>query len=764
MHLCSRPHPLHHRSLPDPRLEGGGILAAAGTGGGLAAFLWWEGRAKNPVFAVRAFAGNRVFTYSNIAALINYAATFAIGFLLSFYLQGVRGFTPDAAGILLVTQPVVMTIVVIFSGRLSDRLNHGFPPPSAWPWSQGALAGFALLGPETPLIIVAALLVIVGFGFGIFSSPNMNSIISALPDHAAGVASATAATMRVIGQMLSMAIAMMVFSIVIGGGGDRPGSHQRTPACGPGLFCHLCLPLWGGYLVLCRTGQSAGRLVPGGTTPPNIHSSASPKQTYTGEFHGYRHTPPAFRTHPRRDSFRRLPRLLCHPPFISSGVQIALPFIAAAFGVPPATLLGWVPTAFLLPPYAMFLLPFGKTADMLGRRPYFLVGIAVMGTGLICAGLAPSFGILMAGMAIAGFGSAMTFATALPLLTTNYPPLRERGKIIGINTAVVYVSLAAGPFFGGILTGFLGWRALFLATAPPVILTALVVGYSVIPKDTSSAPKRLFDYPGTVIYGISLILIIGGASRLPALWAAVLTLSGICGLVGFFFWETRADEPIFPVRLLRGNRAFTFSNIAALINYASTYAVTFLLSLYLQYVRLLSPPQAAGTILLAQPILMAVAAPVAGRLSDRIEPPRILATTGMGIVTACLFLLSFIGTETPVSLIMAVLMLLGLGYGIFSPPNMNSIMSSVGNAQAGVASATAATMRVLGQNLSMAVAMMAFSMVIGTVVITPPDITTELLTATKYAFTAFGTLCAAGVWFSAVRGGNLRPRPAEETT
>ncbi|GAB7015084.1 MFS transporter [Methanogenium cariaci] len=443
-------------------------------------------------------------------------------------------------------------------------------------------------------------------------------------------------------------------------------------------------------------------------------------------------------------------------PFISSGVQIALPFIAAAFGV-PATLLGWVPTAFLLP-YAMFLLPFGKTADMLGRRPYFLVGIAVMGTGLICAGLAPSFGILMAGMAIAGFGSAMTFATALPLLTTNYP-LRERGKIIGINTAVVYVSLAAGPFFGGILTGFLGWRALFLATAP-VILTALVVGYSVIPKDTSSAPKRLFDYPGTVIYGISLILIIGGASRLPALWAAVLTLSGICGLVGFFFWETRADEPIFPVRLLRGNRAFTFSNIAALINYASTYAVTFLLSLYLQYVRLLSP-QAAGTILLAQPILMAVAAPVAGRLSDRIEP-RILATTGMGIVTACLFLLSFIGTETPVSLIMAVLMLLGLGYGIFSPPNMNSIMSSVGNAQAGVASATAATMRVLGQNLSMAVAMMAFSMVIGTVVITP-DITTELLTATKYAFTAFGTLCAAGVWFSAVRG-NLRPRPAEETT
>ncbi|MDE4908329.1 MFS transporter [Methanogenium marinum] len=442
-------------------------------------------------------------------------------------------------------------------------------------------------------------------------------------------------------------------------------------------------------------------------------------------------------------------------PFISSGVQIALPLIAAAFGV-PATLLGWVPTAFLLP-YAMFLLPFGKTADMLGRRRYFLTGIAIMGTGLIIAGLAPSFGFLLAGMAVAGFGSAMTFATALPLLTTNYP-LRERGKIIGINTAIVYVSLAAGPFLGGIITGFLGWRALFLVTAP-AILAALAVGYWVIPKDKTTAPKRAFDYPGTVIYSISLIFLIWGASHLPALWAAGIAFTGACGLMGFFFWEKQAEEPIFPVRLLRGNRAFTYSNIAALINYSSTYAVTFLLSLYLQYIRALTP-QAAGTILLAQPVLMAVTAPLAGRISDRTEP-RILATVGMTIVTVCLFLLSFIGGDTPFYLIFAVLMVLGLGYGIFSPPNMNSIMSSVGNAQAGIASATAATMRVLGQNLSMAIAMMTFSIVIGTVVITP-NVTGELLTATHYAFVAFGFLCAAGVWFSAVRG-NIRENPAEQT-
>ncbi len=486
--------------------------------------------------------------------------------------------------------------------------------------------------------------------------------------------------------------------------------------------------------------------------PPNIHSPAAPKQVYTGVTMDTA-TPPL-----PRHTLTAILFAVClasfATPFISSGVQIALPLIAEAFGV-TATSLGWVPTAFLLP-YAMFLLPFGKTADTLGRRRYFLMGIAIMGTGLICAGLAPSFGLLMAGMGIAGFGSAMTFATALPLLTTNYP-LSERGKIIGINTAVVYVSLAAGPFLGGMITGFLGWRALFLVTAP-AILSALVVAYWVIPKDRNVAQKGRFDYPGTIIYSLSLILLITGASRLPALWAAAVVITGACGLLGFFFWETRTDEPIFPIRLLRGNRVFTYSNIAALINYSSTYAVTFLLSLYLQYIRVLTP-QAAGTILLAQPVIMAVTAPIAGRLSDRTEP-RILATTGMVIVTVCLFLLSFIREDTPFYLIVGVLMMLGLGYGIFSPPNMNSIMSSVDNAQAGIASATAATMRVLGQNLSMAVAMMSFSIVIGTIVITP-GVTGELLTATHYAFATFGILCAAGVWFSAGRG-NIRESPAEE--
>jgi len=434
-------------------------------------------------------------------------------------------------------------------------------------------------------------------------------------------------------------------------------------------------------------------------------------------------------------------------PYISSGVQIALPVIAAEYGI-SATLIGWVPTAFLIP-YAIFLLPFGKIADTWGRRRIFLGGTTTMAAGIAIAGLAPDFWFILAGMAVAGFGSAMTFATSVPLLTTNYP-LRERGKVIGINTAVVYIGLSSGPFIGGILTDAFGWRALYLV-AVPAALAALAAGVLFVPRDAGlKQDQRLrFDAAGTAVYAAGLLLLILGASRLPEFWAVVLVIAGTAGIAGFLMWEGRVANPIFPVRTFVGNRPFTYSNIAALINYSSTYAITFLLSMYLYYIQGFSTA-AAGTVLVAQPVMMAVMTPIAGRLSDRIEP-RLLATAGMAIVAAGLFALAFVGWDTPVAAIVGVLLFLGFGYGVFSSPNMNSIMSSVADSRAGIASATAGTMRVLGQIASMAIAMTAFSVVIGTVVISP-EVADELLRAISASFVVFGCLCTAGIWFSYARG------------
>ena len=196
------------------------------------------------------------------------------------------------------------------------------------------------------------------------------------------------------------------------------------------------------------------------------------------------------------------------------------------------------------------------------------------------------------------------------------------------------------------------------------------------------------------------------------------------------------------------NRAFAFSNMAALINYSATFAVTFLLSLYLQYVKGLSA-QNAGLILIAQPIMMAIITPFAGRLSDRYEP-RILASLGMALVTVGLVIFAFISAQTTFEYIIIGLLVLGLGFGLFSSPNTNAIMGSVERRFFGVASATVSTMRLVGQVLSMGIAMLIFAMLIGRVQILPAQYP-ALIQSIQITFIIFAVLCFGGIFASMAR-------------
>ncbi len=173
------------------------------------------------------------------------------------------------------------------------------------------------------------------------------------------------------------------------------------------------------------------------------------------------------------------------------------------------------------------------------------------------------------------------------------------------------------------------------------------------------------------------------------------------------------------MRLFAGNKTFAYSSLAALLNYSATFAVTFLMSLYLQYLKGMSP-ETAGSILMAQPVMMALLSPLAGRLSDRIEP-RLLATAGMVITVVGVSLFSMLQADTNTSLIVANLVLLGTGFALFSSPNMNAIMGAVEKRYYGLASGTVATMRLFGQMLSMAVATVVLSLVIGRQAITPEN-------------------------------------------
>jgi EmrB/QacA subfamily drug resistance transporter len=440
---------------------------------------------------------------------------------------------------------------------------------------------------------------------------------------------------------------------------------------------------------------------------------------------------------------------------MGSATNVALPSVGREFAM-DAVLLSWVATAYFLAA-AMFLVPFGRLADIHGRKKIFAYGLVVFTVASFLSGLARSSLWLIAGRVLQGVGSAMIFGTGMAMLTSAFPAT-ERGRVLGISVAAVYVGLSLGPSLGGFLTEYLGWRSIFLLMVPLGLVVLAFVLWRVR-SEWAEARGEIFDIAGSVLYALALLMLMYGFSLLPEGIGVVLVAGGLVGLGLFVWWEMRTAQPVLDIGLFARNRPFAFSNLAALINYSATSAVTFLLSLYLQYIKALSPQQ-AGLVLIAQPIFQAALSPVAGRLSDRIEP-RIVASIGMALSAFGLALLVLVGAATPLWAIVASLALLGLGFALFSSPNMNAIMSSVERKFFGVASGTAGTMRLIGQMLSLGIATLLFALFIGRVEITPA-VYPQFLVSMKTGFAIFAGLCVGGIFASLVRG-TIRTRATEGT-
>jgi len=432
-------------------------------------------------------------------------------------------------------------------------------------------------------------------------------------------------------------------------------------------------------------------------------------------------------------------------PFDGSAVNIALPSIGAEFGM-DAISLSWIATAYLLSS-AIFLVPFGKISDIYGRKRIFLYGITIFTLASLLLAVVPGAGFLIGVRILQGIGSAMIFGTGVALLTSIFPP-GERGTVLGIYITAVYFGLSMGPFLGGVLTDTLGWRSIFLVNVPLGIMAVTLIRLK-LKGEWAECQGEQFDRAGSVMYGIALLMIMYGFSLLPEYTGGLLIGAGGGVLVLFIVYEARSSFPVLDVTLFSGNRVFLFSNLAALINYSATYAVSFLLSLDLQYTKGFTPVQ-AGLILISQPVMQALFAPVAGKMSDRIQPGKV-ASAGMFLTTAGLFMLIFLTDTTPVWYIMLSLVILGTGFGFFTSPNTNAIMGSVSKRVYGVASGTLATMRLLGQMLSMGFAMMLFAMFIGPVQITP-EYYPQFVESLHTGFLFFTLLCGAGTLCSLVRG------------
>ncbi|MEM0302224.1 MAG: MFS transporter [Archaeoglobaceae archaeon] len=430
-------------------------------------------------------------------------------------------------------------------------------------------------------------------------------------------------------------------------------------------------------------------------------------------------------------------------PFMGSAVNLALPSIEKEFEL-DAIFLAWITTAFLLST-AMFLVPMGRLGDIKGRKSLFVLGLLIFTLSSLLCSLAISGESLVVFRFLQGIGSAMIASTGVAMLTSAYPP-QERGKVIGINTSAVYVGLSSGPILGGLITQHLGWRALFLF--PLFIAFFAIFAILKVKQEWAEAKGEKFDLTGSLMYTISLFMLIYGFSHLPETLGFLLVIGGILALILFALIEGRTSEPVLNVKMFRKNTVFAMSNLAALLNYSATFAVAFLMSLYLQYIKELSP-QEAGLILLAQPVVMALFSPIAGALSDRIEP-RIVASIGMALTALSLFLFSIISYETPMEYIIGNLILIGFGFGLFSSPNTNAVMSSVERKFYGLASATLATMRVIGQAFSMGLVTLIFALLIGKSRI--PEVLPDFIIALKTAFVVSAVLCIFGVFASLARG------------
>ncbi len=431
-------------------------------------------------------------------------------------------------------------------------------------------------------------------------------------------------------------------------------------------------------------------------------------------------------------------------PLMISSVTIALPTIGKEFSM-DAILLSWVATSYSLAS-AMFLVPFGKASDIYGRKKIFTFGMVIYTISSLLLSISTSPAQLISGRILQGIGAAMIFGTGVAILTSVFPP-GERGRAIGMNVATVYIGLSVGPFFGGILTTYLGWRSIFLATIPLSLLILFVALR--LKGEWAEAKGEKMDYAGSLIYCLTLIAIMYGFSQLPTLRGAGLIVVGILGLLTFVKCEMNVKNPVLDMNLFSHNRVFAFSNLAALVSYSSTFAIAFLLSLYLQYIKGLSP-QNAGLILVVQPLVQAIFSPFAGRLSDRIEPGTV-ASVGMGITVIGLFLFIFLNEKTTLWFVIVNLSLLGFGFALFSSPNMNAIMSSAERRFYGVASGTLATMRMTGQMFSMGISMLLFAIYLGGVQITAPYYPL-FLKSTRAAFTVFASLCFLGIFASLARG------------
>jgi EmrB/QacA subfamily drug resistance transporter len=434
-----------------------------------------------------------------------------------------------------------------------------------------------------------------------------------------------------------------------------------------------------------------------------------------------------------------------------SSINVAVPAIARDLQA-DAVLVSWVPTAFLLC-NIIVILPAGRLADIYGRKKVYVTGIFIFTAACLMASLAQSIEWLLITRVLQGLGSAMTFATGLAIIMSIFGS-GNRGAALGFANASVYIGLSCGPLLGGWATGTYGWRSVFLFPLPLTTIAIALILFRLKGEWKSDNPDKV-DWLGSFIFLIWSSALFLGMSYLPEPAAIISLLAGIACLVLFFYQQSYSRYPLIRFHAIRNNRIFSRSLLASICTYASNFPLIFLLSLYLQFIQGMSPA-AAGKLMVLQAVMMAIVAPIAGRLSDHFEP-RIIATTGCLIMACALAILQHIDADTPIYLIAISLMILGFGFGLFTTPNNNAALGSVDKSRLSGASALLNLSRLMGNMTGSAGMLLLVSIIIGNVEIRPEQYT-ALLSVIRWTLGASCIYALSGAWFSYTRG-NVRTAP-----
>ncbi len=391
----------------------------------------------------------------------------------------------------------------------------------------------------------------------------------------------------------------------------------------------------------------------------------------------------------------------------SSIVNISLPVIASDLGAGlPAT--QWVQIAYSLGVTALLLVA-GRMADILGRRRVYVAGLLAFTGASAACGAAPGIASLIAGRGAQAVGAAMIMANGPALVAQAFEPGR-RGQALAVLAVTVSLGLTLGNSAGGFLTTLFGWRSIFLVNLP-IGLAGAWFGWRVLGRGADGRPPRPgprpgLDLPGALASAAGLGLLLLVVSR-GADWGfgSASTVGGLAvaaaSLVAFVRHEARATDALLPLDLFR-NRTFRTANVASLLTFTATVALTFLMPFYLVTVLGRSPAE-AGLIYLVAPLSLSLLAPVGGRLADR-AGTRGPTVVGLALIVTALLFLAELDARATTADVLWRLVLVGAGQGLFQTPNNTALLSSAPPARLGTASGLQAVMRNLGLALGVAIA------------------------------------------------------------